>query len=661
MDQQAIIDVICKSGMESLAGEIGVLLGQELTCSDVQLKLTTREDLFSDLSRKKTALTRLSVEGDREGDCYLLAEISSAAILGGTLIMLPEDAIEDNAKSEKLAGEVDDAFGEVANIIAGVFTQAFVDKYAKNLRFIKKTVEELIPTKIDPTSIDQPFPAGNYHVTSCHIKMGDRDLGPLELVVPAAIFELEEAVDKTDTPAEAEAPTAEKAPEPPPEEKTTPEPEPVAAASPSEPAEEPAPPVEKKPPFADAKKIVDVVFNAIIGQAGEEIGALLGQSLKCDDIQLIMTSKGDFFSNHCLEKSVMTTMKVTGDREGLGFMIIQVPDAIALGGTLIMLPEDQIAEQKRTGQFDGDVEDAYGEVANILSGSLTQVFLERYPKKLHFVKTEAETIVPTKIDPASDQPFPEGAYYLASFAIEMEGHELNRILLIFPAEVFDLEQQAPAESAQESAPGAEKTASQPDSAAGKDPDEPAPGEWGGPPIAEGANPEPAPGEWGGAPTTTEGTNVEPAVASGTASSSTATEGGAQTITSQPAAEPTGPPIVLLIGDQKTDADPFVEILSSAQYECRVLTFQEEVKELFQQHKILGIFLIMKQVGEKGFASAIKLQSAGQPLPPIIFTGSEWTRSAVLRAVKYGAKDILVMPASGDEIQDKVDKHFKKAS
>ncbi len=657
MKQRAIVDVICKSGMENLAGEIGVLLGQELTCSDVQLNLTTREDLFSDLNRKKTALTRMTVEGDREGDCYLLTEISSAAILGGTLIMLPEDAIEDNAQREKLEGEVDDAFGEVANIIAGVFTQAFTDKYAKNIRFIKKTVEELIPTKIDPVNVDQPFPAGNYHVTSCNMKMGDRDLGPLEFVVPAALFELEDSEVETATPA------SEKAPEPPQEEKAASEPEPetAAATSPSEPVAEPAPPVEKKLPFADAKKIVDVVFNAIIGQVGEEIGALLGQPLKCDDPQLIVTSKADFFSNHCLEKSVMTNMKVTGDREGLGFMIVQVPDAIALGGTLIMLPEDQIAEKKQTGQLDGEIEDAYGEVANILSGSLTQVFLERYPKKLHFVKTEAETIVPTKIDPSSDQPFPDGHYYLASFSIEMEGHELNRIFLIFPAEVFDLEQQTADETVQEQAPAAEQTASQPDSSAGTSPDQPAPGEWGGPPIAESANPEPAPGEWGGAPTTTEAANLEPAAASSEASSTTATKEKAKTTTSQPAAEPNGPPVVLLISNQKTDADPFVEILSSAQYQCQVLTFQDEVKGLFQQHKILGIFLIMEQVEEKGFAAAIKLQSTGQPLPPIIFAGSEWTRSAVLRAVKYGAKDILVMPASGDEIQDKVDKHFKKAS
>lgn len=620
MNQRAIIDVICKAGMENLAGEIGVLLGQTLVCSDVQLKLTTKEDLFSNLERKKTILTRMTVNGDQEGSCYLLTRTSSAVILGGTLIMLPEDIIEENARNEKLDGELDDAFGEVANIIAGVFTQAFVDKYAKNLRFIKKTVEELIPTKIDPAS-DEPFAPGNYHVTSGNMKIGDKDLGPFEFVVPAAIFELEEAViaapKKAATPDAAEV---------------TAEPESIVAASQPAPTPESAPPAEKKPVFADAKKLTDVIFKAIIGQAGEEIGALLGQSLRCHDIQLVMTNKADFFSNHCNEKSVLTHMKITGDREGLGFMVAQVHDAVVLGGTLIMLPEDQIIEQKNKKQFDGDVKDAYGEVANILSGSLNQIILERYPKKLHFVKTEAEIIVPTKIDTASDQPFAEGNYYLASFAIQMEGYELHRLLLIFPAEIFDLEnEQAAAPTQDQAAPSVTAATA----TAG-----PAPGEWGGPPLPDATKPA---------------TGVTKDVRSNQEASP------ATTTKSQPVREPTGTPIVLLISDNKTDADPFVKILSSAEYECQVLSFQEEVKELFQQHKILGIFLIMAQVGEKGFASAIKLQSAGKPLPPLIFAGPEWTRSAVLRAVKYGAKDILVMPASSDDIQDKVTRHIKKAS
>ena len=648
MDQRAIIDVVCKAGVENLAGEIGALLGQELVCADVQLNLTSKENLFSNLDRHKTALTRMVVDGDQQGDCFLLTRMSAAAILGGTLIMLPEDVIEESAQSEKLDGELDDAYGEVANIIAGVFTQAFVDKYKKNLRFIKKTVEELVPTKID-TASDEPFPPGNYYVASCNMKVGDKDLGPLEFVVPAFIFELEEA--PADPAAEAVEPEPTEAPAPTPPAAEEPQP---ATETPSvtEPPNESEPPAPARPPFADAKKLADVVFNATIGTVGEEIGALLGQPLQCDDIQLVMTTKADFFSDHCIDKSVLTHMKVTGDREGLGFMVVQIPDAVVLGGTLIMLPEDQIEEQKSSGTLEGEIEDAFGEIANILSGSLTQTFLDRYPNQLRFIKTEAETIVPTKVDVESDQPFPDGKYYLASFAIHLEGHELHRILLIFPAEVFDLDD-APTEATQPST-NSSAAATTADAATG-DTSEPAPGEWGGPPSA--ANETPAAT---GATTTTAGTATEKTEISSDPITADAAATAADAATPV-VSEPTGAPVVLVISDQPTDAEPFVEILSSANYESQVLTFQDEIKGLFQQHKILGILLVMAQVGEKGFASAIKLQSAGRPLPPIIFAGPEWTRSAVLRAVKYGAKDILVTPASNDEIQDKVSRHFQKAS
>ena len=621
MKQRALIDVVCKAGLQTLAGEIGALLGQMLSCSDIKLRTCSKEQLFSNPSRQKTALTRMSVSGEREGNCYLLNPISAAAVLAGTLIMLPADIIEENVKSGKLDGELTDAFGEVANIIAGVMTQAFVDKYPKTLRFVKKTVEELIPTKIDMDS-DAPFPPGDYYIASCELTIDETDLGVFEFVVPLPIFDLEEAApaaaaqappqedsaQKTGTTAAATAPAE------------APPAAPVAAENPTAAPAPEAPPGVKKPRFGDAKKLVDVVFNTTIGQIGEEIGALLGQTLKCSDTQLVMTTKEELFSTHCVDKAILTQMKVSGDKKGVGYLLTQVPDAIAMGGTLIMLPDDQIAEQMEKGEFDGEVCDAYGEIANILAGSLTQVFLDRYPQQLRFVRTESQTVVPTKIDPSSDQPFAEDSYYLASFAIGMDGYELHRLLLVFPAELFDLD--APAEVAAGS-----HAQSQPAPAATA-PDVPAAGQWGDPPV------DPA-------------SNGTPAAAAAAAAASDTT--------------PDGSPIVLILSDQHSAAEPFVEILTSASYDCRMLSFQDDIKGLLQQHQVLGIFLVMAQVGEKGFAAAIKLQSAGRALPPLIFAGEEWTRSAVLRAVKYGARDILVIPASTDEIQDKVTQHFKKAS
>lgn len=628
MDQRAIIDVICKAGLENLSGEIGALLGQDLACSDIQLEVTSKAHLFNSPEREKTAFTRMTIGGDKEGNSYLLTRLSTAAVLAGTLIMLPEDMIEENVQSGTLDGELIDAFGEVANIIAGVFTQAFVDKYSKTLRFIKQTVEELVPTKIDLAS-DDPFPPGNYYVASCQLAIGDRDLGPLELVVPASTFELE-----TEEIEIAESDTVQTISETIPQ---STEQSPVSSPQPTEipPPTEPEVATAQKPAFADAKKLTDVVFNATITQASEEMGALLGQTLSCDDIKLVMTSKAEFFSNHCIDKSILAHMKVTGDKEGLGFMLVQVPDAVVMGGTLIMLPEDQIEELKNSGSYEGEVADAFGEIANILAGSLTQVFLDRYPKQLRFIKTDIETVVPTKIDPTSDEPFAEGSYYLVSFAIQMEGFELNRIQLIFPAGIFDLDHVEPEATQQHTQTTDKAQGTNQSETVARNTDGPAPGEWGGPPLPESKEP----GKDG--------------------SFNTADTSG-HTI-SEPTAPSTGSPVVLVISDQEQNPNPFAEILSNAGYDCHSLSYQDEIKDLFQKHQILGIFLVMAQVGERGFATAIKLQAAGRPLPPIIFAGPEWTKSAVLRAVKYGAKDILVMPASHDEIQDKVSQHIKKAS
>ena len=632
MDHRAIVDVVCKSAVKNLAGEIGTLLGQELSYSDVQVRLTSKDAFFQEIIRDKSALSLMTVSGEQQGECFLLNSISSAAYLGGTLIMLPKDMIEEHAESGQLDGELEDAFSEVANIIAGVYTQAFVDKYPKTIRFIKKSVEILVPTKVDLAS-DKPFPPGTYHVTSCLLKADERDLGLFEFVIPAEVFGLElTAEDAPVAAAQKAAPATDsggdkvEAQSQPPATKEKKEEPPVdsgwgkvAAQSQSPPAEEPAvsappappaAPSTPKPAFADAKKLTDIVFQAAISQLCEEIGALLGQDLKFDDIQLTITSKSDFFAQHCLEKSVLTHLKVSGDREGLGFLVLQAPDATILGGTLIMLPEDQIEEQAQKKLFEGEVADSFGEVANILAGGLTQVFLDRYPKQLRFVKTAVETLAPTKLDLSGDLPFPEDSYYLATFAIHMGGYELHRVQLLFPSLIFDLDPNQTVAS-----PGTV----QPQSKASAETGESVPADFVPTPLVAPATPPPA-----------EAATV-------------------------------GPPVVLIISEQPLGAEPFVQILASVEYSCKVLSYQDDIRQVFQQHQVLGVFLVMSQVGEKGFAAAIKLQSTGRPLPPMIFAGPDWTRSAVLRAIKYGARDIIIIPASNDEIQEKVVQHIRKAS
>ena len=590
MDHQAIVETVLKAVVAALPTELGALLGQELSCSEPSMSLKTKASLFGKESRPKSTLAHLKISGDKEGEAYLILPIKTSILLGGTLIMLPEDQIEENMASENLDGEVADAYSEVANILAGVLTQVFLDKYPKNLRYVRTDVDELVDTKVAVES-DEPFPPGTYFNLATKLKMGTHDLGALEIVIPAEALGLEDLAAEENAAPPQEAQTAEQ--DRPVEEAVSPPPE----------EGEPDPAVRKRPPFADAKKVADIVLKATLEQVSEEVGALLGQSFHCSDIKLEMLKKSDFFSNHCLDKSVLTYMDVANDESGRKiYLINQIKDAILMGGTLIMLPEDEIEAHMGKGEFDGEVADAYGEVANIISGGLTQTFKDRYPQPHRFIKTTAEVIVPTKLNPADETPFPEGLYYVASCAIGLQESKLDRLSLLFPAPLLNLE------GYQEGSPQAEVEAKTPASSTTKSPT----------PVAAEA-----------------------------ASSPRAT----------PAPPADAQPVVLVIADSAEDAEAVKRNLTSDQYEIEVIGYKDDVRSVFSQHPVLGVFLLMSEVGEKGFSVAIKLQSCGYTLPPVIAGGPEWTRSAVLKAVKYGARDILVTPASDDEIREKAQQHI----
>jgi CheY-like chemotaxis protein len=317
-----------------------------------------------------------------------------------------------------------------------------------------------------------------------------------------------------------------------------------------------------------------------------------------------MVTKEEFFTQHCQDKSILTFMTVSGSAGGQIYLFNQTKDAILMGGTLIMLPDEELHDQMNKGKFEGEVADAYGEVANIIAGGLTQTFLERYPQQLRFVKTSSVTVIPTKIDMAGDEPMPAGQYYVASCAISLQGSALGRMLLLFPAAVLRLENYNQPE------PGPEKSR------------EPAPPSAGPQASASGAVPSATP---------------------------------AQRQMPSPPADAT--PLVLIITDSPQDAEVICASLTHSSYETRVIGYKDDLRAIFNAHPVLGIFLLMSEVGEKGFSVAIKLQSSGYPLPPVIAGGPAWTRSSVLKAVKYGVRDILVTPASDEEIREKFSQHL----
>ena len=98
------------------------------------------------------------------------------------------------------------------------------------------------------------------------------------------------------------------------------------------------------------------------------------------------------------------------------------------------------------------------------------------------------------------------------------------------------------------------------------------------------------------------------------------------------------------------------VLARADFKVRKLSFKNNVNDYISDN-LKAIFLVMHEVDEQAFGVAIKISSSCSV--PLIAAGAAWTRSKVIKAVKYGVNDILLTPATEQDIQEKIDNNLVK--
>jgi chemotaxis protein CheY-P-specific phosphatase CheC len=586
----AVVKSVFNTILEQLAEEIGALLGAPVEFSEHRMEVLGKEELFS-INRGRSVLSTMVISGDHTGEAFIISDLKDSVVLGGTLIMLPKDQIEENCKLRTFEGEAADAYGEVANIIAGVYTSVFLDMYPEKMHFKRTTVADFVPTQLDPAA-DLPFPPGEYFYTSCAMALEDYELHRLEVIVPAALLGL------GSEPAQAAPPEA--------------EPEPAPAAEPEPAADEPVPEAEEEtddaPPAAEEKpapKYVDTAtadrtLKASLTQCAEEVGGMLGLELELENLSTRYVSKEEYFSRPG-KKAIAAEMLITGDGEGSGYFITEVRDAIYFGGTMIMLPAEEIENHIKSGELGEELEDAFGEVANIISGGLVQNFEELYPRKFHLKKGELKLFTPTKVKVEDPEPFPDDEYYQVSATLGSAERDLGEISFLCPVSVLHIAPRpAPTSGWGEPAEEEKTTAKQP-----------------------AAKPSPD--------------NTEKPAAKA------------------PAAEK--PAAIVVVCDDKTMREFFTSALASFDPETLQFATGDNFGES-RKYSVLGAFLLLEKVDEQSFAHMIKLRSELPAQRPLIVAGPQWTRSDVIKAVRYGANDIIVTPATEEEIREKVEINLK---
>lgn len=635
MADRAVVDRVFNAIIEQASEEVGALLGATVTLGDHQTKILNKEQVF-EIKRNRSVLSTMEISGDQNGKGFLITDQKDAIVLGGTLIMLPPDQIEENCNQRTFEGEAADAFGEVANIIAGVYTSIFLEMYPENLHFKRTDVDDFLPSRLDPEA-NHPFPPGEYFYSSCSITLEEQNMGMLEAIIPAEILGLAQpAHAETEEVAQqrSEAPDSSVA-------DTTPEnAEQLAAESPPD-AETSAPQEEEETtPDADEKmegeqekyvelSVADRALKASLEQCAEEISTILGIEVELNSLTTAYISKEEYFSKPG-PKSTVTEMIVNGNDADASYFIVSLKDSIYFGGTLVMLPEDELVNRMHTGELDGEIEDAYGEVANIISGGIVQNFDEMYPRKFHVKKGNVEAFTPSKVMVESPKPFPDGEYYSVSASMDCDTQDLGRLTYLIPIELLHIPPR-PAQSTWGNSATSEAT---PSSTTAKTP---------------AAQKTEGKGEAKGTART-----EQVADASATQKTKVAAPEGAPPQDTQ---EESREAVVAVVYKDSASAAPYTEILNACGHSPALLAANQSFNSL-RKNKVCGSLLIIDQVDDDAFALMIKIRSETPPDQPLIVAGPDWTRSAVLKAVKYGVTDIIPTPATAAEIKAKVEHNLK---
>jgi len=99
-----------------------------------------------------------------------------------------------------------------------------------------------------------------------------------------------------------------------------------------------------------AQQRIDKILEAVRTRIQDEVSGLIGATFILSDLQRQFVSKEEAFEQ-LPGKQVMAKMDITGDIQGQGCLLLDVKDAIRLGGTLIMLPESSLDEVVTAGNM----------------------------------------------------------------------------------------------------------------------------------------------------------------------------------------------------------------------------------------------------------------------------------------------------------------------
>ena len=357
------------------------------------------------------------------------------------------------------------------------------------------------------------------------------------------------------------------------------------------------------------------ILETALKQAGEESGMLLGQELSIVLSDSVATSKTSYFGN--LDDSCFV-LAVDSSETYVGrfYLIFSLRDAIVMSSTLLGIPPARIQEKKRLSIIESDDIDAFSEIANMINGAFNTIFQGELPNKIRLKLLPPQKYIPEIDQLNAEEPLPDGDYLMFRSKLEMPGQEMNHLDVMIPVSLGNLYD--PPQETPESKPASVEASL----------------------VGQGAAVQQSDNVAGGNARTenSEGEFEESAAA-------VAVDAGIDSI--------------VVLEDNADERQQIAKLVEFTDFQVAEGTLNADIKELFAGRNVRLVIIGSQDADERELAVCIKVNAIRQDFPPpIIMSAEYWTRTAVLKALKYGARDIIIKPYSDEDVVAKVRRYCK---
>jgi CheY-like chemotaxis protein len=119
--------------------------------------------------------------------------------------------------------------------------------------------------------------------------------------------------------------------------------------------------------------------------------------------------------------------------------------------------------------------------------------------------------------------------------------------------------------------------------------------------------------------------------------------------------------LLILEDNSEDMQFFQQALSSTEIKTMTATLDSDLSEIFPNGSVRAVLLGIEDADDRELSICIKIKAiTPQCHVHVIMCARQWTRTGVLKALKYGAADIIIKPCAPDELRGRLSKYLDAA-